>query len=88
MSTAVASPPTDCSSSNFSSNAVAYSDRTSYFCVDCVGPGVGGIVLHKRGCSRRELVLSNLVRLALRFLGRVTMPNWYPHIVFVVSQDW
>ena len=57
LSTAVASPLTDCISSTWSSNATAYSDRVSYSRVDCVGAGVSGSVLQKKGCPRRELVL-------------------------------
>ena len=86
--TTVASLLTNCSSSNCSSNATSYSDRASYSCVYCVGAGVGGIDLQEKGSSRRELVLSKPLCLDLRFLARVTMPNWSPNLFYVASQDW
>ena len=57
LSTAVASPITDCSSSIWYSNAAEYSDRASYLCMYCVGAVVGDSVLQEKGCSHRELVL-------------------------------
>ena len=88
LSTAVAYPLTDCSSSTWSSNYAASYDRESYSPEDYVGAGVGGSGLREKGCLRRELVLSKPLRLALRLLACVTMPNWSPKLFFVASQDW
>ena len=57
LSTAGASPLTDCSSSTWSSNAAAYYDRASYLCEDCVVAGVGRSGLQAKGYLRRYLVL-------------------------------
>ena len=54
LSTAVASPLTDFSSSTWSSNTAAYSNRASYSREYFVGAGVGGSVLQEKGgCLRR-----------------------------------
>ena len=52
LSTAVDSPLTECSSSTWSSNAAAYSERASYVREDYVGAGVGGSVCKKKGGAR------------------------------------
>ena len=53
LSTAGASALSDCRSSTWSSNAAAYSDRSSYSHEDFVGADVGGSGLRANGCLRR-----------------------------------
>ena len=54
-----------------------------------MGPGVDGSGLQEKGgFLLRELVLSKPLRFASWLLARVTMPNWSPNFIFVLSQDW